>query len=397
MSDKTHFVVKRNLQKSKNTGVYFSDVVTPEILTDVSNKLMGVSDCSVDYVTNEYKDNYLDTGYNKGRMAIMEYEGEVSYISFSEQTIGGRNSSVQSVPTAFNMYYMNECENKHLYYYFLNFDGNGNTEYQILMYRLMKTVGFSFINEEAIGVEIKPFTSIDDIMNSRKINSSRNRSNNSTYITKSSVNQYDVYGKTYGANKYETSMMCYALSKLAKPYQSVTLYEVLEKDLKELPQASRDVLSKMGNINVVATDMQLEKKSFERDDSLRSPRYIYNLLDKLGPKHCALCNCEIPELIQGAHVFPVADIKRVPGFTLDQRIEYATDGNNGIWLCQNDHKMFDQGLITFTEDGEMHYKDNLEEKYLNFMKEVTINAKLEDTYLSEEFKEYLRWRNDSVA
>lgn len=394
---KPRFTVKENLQKSKQTGVYFSDVVTPDVLKDVSLKITGSSDCIIEYVSNDYEDQFLPTGYNRGRMAIMEYRGEVSYISFSEQNIGGRNSSVQSVPTAFNNYYMNDYQRKRLYYYFLNYQGSASTDYQTLIYRLMKTIGFEFLNEDAVDVEITPFSSIEDIMYNRRINASRNRSNNSTYITKSSNTQYDVYGKTYGANKYETSLMCYALSKLKQPYQTITLYEVNEQDLKELPQSSKDVLEKMGNINVIPTSMQLEKNSFEREDSLRSPRYIFNLLERLGPKKCALCDCEIPELIQGAHVLPVSVIKRNNRLSIEDKLRFATDGNNGVWLCQNHHKLFDEGIIGFNGDGTVRYRDNLEDRYLDFIEKTTLNQQLDEYYLSDEFIQYLSWRNSHVA
>lgn len=43
----------------------------------------------------------------------------------------------------------------------------------------------------------------------RKVNADRNRSNNSTYLTKGTDGALEVYGKTYGANKYETSLICY--------------------------------------------------------------------------------------------------------------------------------------------------------------------------------------------
>ena len=70
---------------------------------------------------------------------------------------------------------------------------------------------------------------------------------------------------------------------------------MLEGDLKELHEASLDVIKQMGIIDVVSTDMTLEKRIYDgKETSLRSPRYTYNLFNKLGNKHCALCNCEIP-------------------------------------------------------------------------------------------------------
>jgi len=341
-----HFVIKRNLQKVSVTGKNFDEAVTPLVLRDITCRITGQQDFTYNYVDNDYCDDFLSKGYNKGRMAVMFYKDCVSYISFSEKEISGRNSSVQSVPTAFNLYYMNPYPNKSLYYYFLNERGNAGTNYQILMYRLMKTVGFVFLNDkESLGNTVLAFSSIEDIINSRQANTSRNRSNNSTYITKSALTQYDVYGKTYGASKYETSMLCYAISHLAAPHNSITLYEVLEGDLKKLPQASLDVIAQMPNINVVQTDITLEKREFTANNSLRSPRYIYNLLERLGSKHCALCNCEIPELIQGAHIWPVAEIKKVDRLTIEEKIQHATCGANGIWLCENHHKMFDEGLL----------------------------------------------------
>lgn len=203
--------------------------------------------------------------------------------------------------------------------------------------------------------------------------------------------------KTYGANKYETSMICYALSHLVLPHQILTLYEVCEGSLVELPQASLDVITKMDNILVVPTDLSLEKSAFEENDSLRSPRYIFNPHAKLGNKHCAFCNCEIPELIQGAHVFPVAAIKGLPAITLEERVNKATDGNNGMWLCENHHKMFDEGLLYIDLQGNVKYRENIEIQHISFMDEITLVKKLPQSILTPEFIMYLDMRNRLVG
>lgn len=394
--NKPHFIIKSNLQKSKQTGKYFSDAVTPEVLKDVCFRITGRVDFSYQYVDNDYSDEFVKATYNKGRIAILRYREEVMYISFSETNINGRNSSVQSVPTAFNMFYSNLYLKKRLYYYFLNIDGNPETDYLILMYRLMKTIGFEFLNAEVLEEKINAFTSIEDIMFFRRVNSGKNQSNNSTYITKSSHNNIDIYGKTYGANKYETSMICYALSLLAKQDQHITLYEVLEKDLKELPTASLDVIAQMGKVNIVPTDMQLEKKLLIENNSLRSPRYIYNLLGRLGKKRCALCECEIPEIIQGAHVWSVADIKRVPTISFEEKLQHATSGENGIWLCENHHKLFDENLITISDSGVVKFNSHLEKKHIIYMESITTINTLPEEYMTDKFVEYLSLRNKAV-
>ena len=51
-----------------------------------------------EYVNNSYCNDFIETGYNKGRMDIFNLIiGIVNYISLSEWTVVGRNSSVQSV------------------------------------------------------------------------------------------------------------------------------------------------------------------------------------------------------------------------------------------------------------------------------------------------------------
>lgn len=394
--NKPRFIIKKNLQKSQTTGVYFTDQLSNEILADIAFKITGEKEFSVDYVENDYQDDFFEKTYNKGRLAILFYKNVANYITFSEKEIGGRNSSVQSVPTAFNLFYLNPYKNKKLFYYFLGFDGNAFTDYLIIMYRLMKTIGFNFLNiEETIERKIKPFTSLDDIMNSKKINSGKNNSNNSSYITKSSFNNYEIYGKTYGANKYDTSMTCYAISMLADKNQNITLYEVVEKDLKELPEASLTVLKKMKNIKIIPTDMQLEKKVFQENNNLRSPRYIFNLLEKLGKKKCALCDCEIPELVQGAHIWPVASIKTAP-LSEEQKIEIATDGENGIWLCENHHKLFDENIIRIDEKLFVKINKNLSQQDIDFVNGITIHKSLPKFYKSANFIRYISERNKEI-
>ncbi len=389
-----HFVVKANLQKSKSTGVYFSDIVTPEVLKDVCRRITGQTVFTHEYVDNEYQDIFLEKSYNKGRMAVMQYEDAVCYISFSELEIGGRNSSVQSVPTAFNLFYSNSYPNKRLFYYFLNVSGNAQTDYQILIYRLMNTIGFEFLNaSESLRRRIQAFTSAEDIIFNRKANAGRNRSNNSTFITKGQTGDIEIYGKTYGANKYETSLICYALSSLWHPGQHIKLYEVLEGDLKELPEASLNVIRKMGVIDVIPTDTTLEKRIFDgKETSLRSPRYTYHLFNKLGNKHCALCSCEIPELIQGAHILPVAAIKRMHAIPIEKRLEFAMDGDNGLWLCENHHKLFDEGMISFDKHGVLQVRKDIDHRHMQFIDETTKCKALPPEILTDKFLWYLEQR-----
>jgi hypothetical protein len=59
--DAPHFVIKDNLQKSATTGVFFSDLVTPEVLGSVCNIITGQPDFTCQYVDNSYDNKTVIT------------------------------------------------------------------------------------------------------------------------------------------------------------------------------------------------------------------------------------------------------------------------------------------------------------------------------------------------
>lgn len=391
--DKPYFIIKKHSQKIRNQ---FMDILTQDVLKDVCKRATGRDDFTYDYVENDYRDEFVSNTYNKGRLAILLYKDCVTYISFSENKIHGRNSSIQSVPTAFNIFFNNTNPHKRLCYYFLPFEGNAETDYHIFIYRLMRTIGFKFLNsDEVLTQSVVPFNTAEDIVSTRRIVAGRNSANNSTYITKGSNNVTQIYGKIYGANKYETSLLCYALSYMNLP-KPIQLYEINDNGLSVLPQSCLDVIRKLGKVIDIPTGLSMEQKLFNKNNSLRSPRYIYNLLAKLGHKKCALCECEIPELIAGAHVWPVSDIKQEPSLGIEKKIEYATDGENGIWLCQNHHKMFDEDLLEIDTTGRIVYKTDLEQKHIEFMENITTIKNLPSYIMTKKFVSYLERRYESV-
>lgn len=397
MNDKPLFVIKRNLQKSVLTGQTFQDQLDDESLRDICQKITGRSDFNCEYVENDYSDDYLNNTYNKGRLATLRYKEYVHFITFSEMVIGGRNSSVQSVSTAFNIFYMCPYKKKKLYYYFICKRGNPTTDYHMFIYRLMQTVGFTFLNFPSPSVP-SSFVTIEDMMRMRDENRGTNKSNNSTYICKNEDGKYEAYCKTYGANKYESSLICYAMSNIIGSEEKIKLYEITEGNLDELPKPSLEVLKKMDTVDIIKTDLTFEKRIFEEshDNQLRSPRYQYNLLNKLGEKRCALCGCTIPDIIQGAHIWSVASIKTEKTIGIDDKVRYATDGDNGLWLCENHHKLFDRNIITIMSDGSVKYNRNLSAVHVPYLHTLTENTQLSSIYLNDNFKRYVELRNQAL-
>jgi len=377
--NKPHFIIKNNFQKNKS--ISYRDILTPNILEDVCERVTGC---------REYTCEFDNNGYNKGRLAIIIYRGTTTYVSFSETNVTGRNYFFQSLTTALVRYCLDDNPSKNICFYFLPLSGSVEARYFMFMYRLMATAMVNFLNADKIlNQKIYPFSTVDDIIAARDMNKNRNRSNNSTYITRSSKGITQIYGKTYGASKKETTLLCIAVSCLAP---SIELYEICEKNLSELPELDLEVIKSLGNVKVIQTDLTMERKAFEENNSLRSPSFIYNLLEIHGAKKCAFCECEIPELIEGAHIWPVAEIKRESKLDIESKIKCATDGNNGIWLCENHHKLLDEDLLTINLSGKVEYKSDLEEKHKKYIFVTTSTTELAPSVFTAPFITYLKRR-----
>lgn len=377
-----HFTIKNRFQKRSEL---YEHILSANILRDVCHRLTG---------RKEYTVTFDDTGYNIGRLTKLEYNGTISYVSFSEFEIGSRNSFFQSFPSALVKYHQETNPNKNIYFYFLEPDGNIETSYFIFMYRLMKTAGTNFLNErDYLSNVITPFNSVSDIIVQRDLNRGRNRGNASSYVTIDENDTLQIFGKTYGANKYETTLLCLAIHGIT-PY-SMELYEIQEGNLRQLPRDARNVIISL-DVDVITSDLVLEREEFETNDSLRSPTYIYNLLEKLGEKKCSLCNCEIPQIIQGAHIWPVASIKGTNNIDLVTKIQHATDGDNGLWLCNNHHKLFDINILYLASDGRLKYRTRIEQSHEEYLKNFTINSRIPNNLLTPSFINYLDKRNRSL-
>jgi len=377
-----HFVIKNRFQKRSET---YEDILTEEILTTVCKKITSQRDYTVQYID----------AINIGRQAILEYQGFIAYISFSENKIGGRNASLQSFPSALVNYHKEKNPNKKIYFYILPAKGNFETNYFIFIYRLMKTAGAIFLNErEYIQRRILPFHTPEDIIIHRNSLLGKNKSNNSTYITRNQDNTLQIFGKTYGASKYETTLLCLALSTIAT--SSIELYEIQEGNLRRLPKNAREVINALDKVTIITSGITLEKKEYETNNSLRSPSYIYNLLSKLGDKKCAFCECEIPQIIQGAHIWAVADIKNENQLTQDKKLNLALDGDNGLWLCQNHHRLLDVHILRISKNGLLKYKTEINESAINYIRNITTNSQLANSITTIKFLQYLNKRNRNL-
>lgn len=359
--------------------------LTAAVLKDICQKVTGQKDYSV------VEDS---SSYNKGRLVIIDYEGHRFYVTLSEKKLEGRNSSIQSVPTALNIFCRDTYSDKQLCYYFLEHTGKAFTNYHMFMYRLMATAGMQFINvSKYTDKAIVPFHNIDDLIYTKKLLRLSNKSNNSSYVTKSPAG-IQIYAKVYGASKYESTLLAFAASKIS--FGPIDLFNVCERDLQRLPLSSRNTLE---NLNIRFHDTNLffdiKHQNEAHTDDLRSSAYIYNLLKRIGDKQCALCGCPVQEIVQGAHIWSVADIRK-SNLSEDEKFKAATSGDNGLWLCQNHHKLFDTNLIMIDQTGSLKVSSNLDDDDARFIKSITPKTHLRKNTISREFAQYLKLRNSSI-
>lgn len=371
----------------KTPGLY-NTILTRKILADICQRATGQSKFRV------VKDK---STYNRGRLLTIEHDGLVYYVSLSEKSVEGRNSSLQSVPTAINMFYADTRKEKRLCYYFIPHLGNAFTDYHLFIYRLMKTAGMRFLNmEDYYAGAVEPYKNVDELIVDRRDNQLGNASNNSSYVSKS-TDKIQIYAKTFGASKYESTLLAVAVSHIAD--RPIDLFNICEQDLKQLPQTSVKTIEALGNISMHYTSLFLDKHAYleQKDRTVfRSASYLYNLYNRIGYKKCALCGCEIPEIIQGAHIWGVSQISKDTELSDEAKFEHAVSGNNGLWLCQNHHKLFDANIIMLDNDGTVRIKDGLAAKDIIFIRDTTFSHHIDKAVLSDLFKWYLSKRNEEL-
>ena len=374
---------KINRLGAQDRSPSYDTFLTKEILDDICFRLFQTKDYEVEWLEQR----------NKGRLITLETNTTIEYINLSQTgTVRGRNYQVQSIPTALSIYLSEEKSQKkkcNFWFYFLPFDGNNETNYMLFFYRVMKTVGIKFINPD-YGLEhtlLVEYATVKDMINARNNLRDANAGNHSTYITDEG-DYYHIYGKTFGANQKETTLLCFAISAITdKP---VKLFQIIDNDSTEISeqdkQAIIDYSKRNGNKEIEVLD---DSYQFDNDtsdtvkDNLRSPQFIYNLLHKFGgEKKCVLCDCKIDRIIQAAHIYPVASIRRRNDLQFEDKFRLAVDGDNGIWLCENHHKLFDSNLIWF-EEGQLCISHKLNDEDLLFVKHVTTIEQIEPQYINE--------------
>lgn len=343
----------------------FRDVIKKEHLNELALLISN---------SENYNINAIDER-NEGKYIVYEDNDTYHYICilYPNPNSSGRNSATQSLTTAYKYYYEDNNLNKKIHFYSLSQNYLNSFSDSIKnSLRLAVTTGINQlqpINDSYLA----PYNSILDIIQDKNETRSRNKSNNPTFIDNSD-DKIKVYGKVFGANAKDTELTLLAISKLTD--KEINLFQVMDNNSKKLSNNFKDMAEQL---NIIIDDKSYSfddlsnKEVSEKTLNLRNKNFIYNLYDRFGKKKCLLCDCEIDSLIEGAHIFPIEAIKN-SNLSDEKKLELAIDGKNGIWLCQNHHKLFDTHYITLNKNG-FKLEGRIDKNDKNFIKRITMSPK----------------------
>lgn len=314
---------------------------------------------------------------NTGQYIKLKKDGLLKYICLSRNDCTqSRNSFIiQNIPTAFQKFLEESYKNKEFEFYIRDFSAP-HPPFAIYAYKLLLTSKIKILNLDLVVPSdnagyLDHRTSFTDYKQMRKYrleSSKRNTSNTST-IFEEKEDEFSVYGKTYGANGRETTLICMALYHLVN--KKIVVYnvnETSEKHQASVDPANKYILNYYGieiDENAINFDPKNEKEQADRD----SRKFHINLFKKYKDKKCYFCGCDIENLIIGAHIHRVTDIKN-SNLSETVKQDQIVDADNGFWLCANHDKLFEFGLIYFNKN-EMCVSDELNKKQQEFILNIT--------------------------
>lgn len=92
----------------------------------------------------------------------------------------------------------------------------------------------------------------------------------------------------------------------------------------------------------------------------------------------------------------VSQISNEVGLDEEAKFNHAINGSNGLWLCQNHHKLFDANIIMIDNDGQVRIKDGLVTEDVAFIRNTTFKTSLDKTIMSSDFRYYISKRNETL-
>jgi hypothetical protein len=354
--------------------------ISRDDIKEIYKKSMGDGDFEV----------VIDEGRTFGHYITIENEKIKKFVLLSSKTNESRNAYLsQFIFPAYSSFITDNTSKQKVFEVYLFPNNTVDANYNIFIFRLLKTLDIVIINEsDFLKSEIPKFHNYKDIETFRNNNRDRNSNNNSTYFSEEE-DRIEVYAKVFGANGEESAFLCLILKKVSR--KPIWLYQVFDNDQKSLPHKILTILESAG-VEIKEEISEVENPSIEltkpEKDLRDTPKFHYNLLKKFNFKKCYLCACDIGPIIIGSHIHRVADIKNDTSISVEEKIQQIVDGDNGLWLCASHDKLFESGLVYF-QDDKLKISNILTKIQITFVEDITKNDTIESDYFNKKMKNYI--------
>ncbi len=120
----------------------------------------------------------------------------------------------------------------------------------------------------------------------------------------------------------------------------------------------------------------------DRDESKELQTFFKDCLFHEFNHCCAICGIHLPQMLIASHIKPFRDCAHV---------YEAMDNNNGLLLCRNHDYLFDQGFISFDEEGKIMICSELinDPHYKAYA--VNPNYRLKERYRTQSRMEFMKY------
>lgn len=284
-----------------------------------------------------------------GRYLIVDTPDVRHYVLLSASRADGRNAFLaQYAATAIAAYEKDASNVKRFHCLILDVSDKAVTPYQLFIYKCLRTLGIKLLNRHALQmVEPLPFPSVNALRTERIRLRERNSANQSSYFAECDEG-YEIFGKVFGANGKESTLLALVLRRLVDAEKSVIFRMVEENGQDSLGAPDIELLQSRGVEFPDEPSIVMPESSRERSEEIRNQaRFMYNLFEKFGEgKQCYFCEYNVESAIIAAHIHRVADI-RASNLSVEEKKRQAVDGDNGFWLCRNHDKIFEDGIVYF--------------------------------------------------
>lgn len=253
-----------------------------------------------------------------------------------------------------------------------------SSSYHQFIFKCLRTIGVEIVG---LSDEVLPWTSLNEFISFREAGEKDN--NESSYVTVND-NSIVLVGKTYGAQAGESLIILATLNKLKGDKELIftPMPETTIRESKKLPQNISDFINKIGArfIDADLGKRQFEKsKNTEEENEIRDQALFKMNLDKKFDHECYICGAKGLGILVASHIDRVTDIKKRAGIDLDEKSNFATSMENGLWLCRNHDILFEYGNMWFDETGNLKFREQFlaeENKPLHaFLKRDAIEEK----------------------